>query len=175
MSGGTLARAIEDLVPLDPGDLVRLFGTFQSRLEQIVRGSVCAPGPLIEDACQIAWTGLIRHRQRIGAASAPGWLVTTAIHAALRLAREEEREDSLELTLERSPEPTRTGPGPDPEELVWRRQEVLRLRLLPLRQQRLVWLRALGLSVDEVAAHERCTSRTVRRQLERARRMLRAA
>lgn len=159
--------------PLAPGELVRLFGTFQPRLEQLVRGSVRAAGPLIEDACQVAWMGLIHHRERIGADSAPGWLVTTAIHAARRLARAEGREDSLELALERAPDMPCTDPGP--EEVVWRRQQVLGLQLLPARQQRLVWLRALGLSVDEVASHERCTRRTVRRQLERARRTLRAA
>jgi RNA polymerase sigma factor (sigma-70 family) len=160
--------------PLDPGGLVRLFGGFQRHLEQIVRGSVPAAEALVEDACQVAWMELINNRERVAAENAPGWLVTTAIHAALRLYRQEGREDSLELTLERTPGAAGRVIGPDPEEVAWRRQQVLRLRLLSVRQQRLVWLRALGLSIDEMASHEHCTTRTVRRQLERARRTLRA-
>ena len=46
---------------------------------------------------------------------------------------------------------------------------------LAVRPQRFVWLQALGLTYTEMAAHERCTPRTVDRQLSRARRELQAA
>jgi RNA polymerase sigma factor (sigma-70 family) len=159
--------------PLTSSDLVELFGSFQHHLELIVRGTVRAPAPVIEDACQAAWLRLIRDREHIAFQSAPGWLVTTAIHAARRMIRHEDREESLELALEHSPQESfQLRPGP--EEVVWRRQRVFGLRSLSVRQQRLVWLRALGLSYDEMARHEGCTNRTVRRQLERARQALRA-
>jgi RNA polymerase sigma factor (sigma-70 family) len=160
---------------MDPADVVGLFVSFQRRLEQIVRGSVRAPGPLIEDACQTAWLELISHRERIDVSGAPAWLVTTATHAAMRLAREEHQEDSLELTLESSPQPTSVDLDADPQEVVWCRQRVDLVTSLPVRQQRLLWLWAFGLTLDELALHEHCTRRTVRRQLERARRTLRAA
>jgi DNA-directed RNA polymerase specialized sigma24 family protein len=48
------------------------------------------------------------------------------------------------------------------------------LRALPIRQQRLLWLHALGLTYTEMAAHEGCTRRTVERQLLRAKRGVRA-
>ena len=47
-------------------------------------------------------------------------------------------------------------------------------RNLAIRSQRFVWLHALGLSYTEMAAHERCTTRTVERQLVHARRKLEA-
>ncbi len=48
------------------------------------------------------------------------------------------------------------------------------MRKLAVRSQRFVWLHALGLSYTEMAAHERCSTRTVDRQLGRARRKLQA-
>jgi RNA polymerase sigma factor (sigma-70 family) len=121
---------------------------------------------VVEDACQVAWTALICRSERVDPERASGWLVRTAIREALRLMRIADREDSLVRELE---VPTDLGP----EELAWRRAQVQSLRLLSVRQQRLVWLRALGLSYEEMASYERCTKRTVHRQLERARRRLR--
>jgi RNA polymerase sigma factor (sigma-70 family) len=56
-----------------------------------------------------------------------------------------------------------------PSELVERRERLDGIRRLPERQQRVLWLHALGLSYGEIAAHEGCTTRTVERQLLRAR------
>jgi RNA polymerase sigma factor (sigma-70 family) len=54
------------------------------------------------------------------------------------------------------------------------RQRLVDLDRLPERQQRLVWLQGLGLSYVEMAEREGCTTRTVERQLLRARRTMRA-
>jgi DNA-directed RNA polymerase specialized sigma24 family protein len=159
---------------MTPTDVVRLYVAFQQRLELMVRGGVRAPRPVIEDACQMAWVALIGCRERIDLSSAPGWLVQTAVHEALRLMRVEDREDSLDHELEEHPELPCLGVDPGPEHRAMGRQRVEGLTVLPVRQQRLVWLRALGLSLEEMASYERCTSRTVRRQLERAGRALRA-
>ena len=154
--------------PMTPTDVVRLYVEFQPRLERMVRGCVRAPAPVLEDACQAAWMALIGNRERVDLARAPGWLVQTAVHEALRLMWLEDREDSLECELEgRAGLPDlATDPGPEDRVMGW--QRVDSLTRLPVRQQRLIWLRALGLSYEEMASYERCSGRTVRRQLERA-------
>jgi len=49
------------------------------------------------------------------------------------------------------------------------------IRALPERQQLFVWLQGLGLTYDEMADYTQATTRTVERQLMRAKRALRAA
>lgn len=168
------AAAPEPPVPMTTSDVVQLYVAFQPRLEQMVRGCLRVPGPVVEDACQAAWVALISFRERVDLVRAPGWLVQTAVHEALRLMRLEDREDSLERELEARAGLSSLGTDPGPEDRLIGHQRVDRLSCLPVRQQRLVWLRALGLSYEEMASHERCTGRTVRRQLERAGRALRA-
>ncbi|HEX4279439.1 MAG TPA: sigma factor-like helix-turn-helix DNA-binding protein, partial [Solirubrobacteraceae bacterium] len=62
---------------------------------------------------------------------------------------------------------------PTPEKLFEQRQRLNDVSLLPVRQQRLLWLHAFGLTYVEIAAHEHCSRRTVERQLLRARARLR--
>jgi DNA-directed RNA polymerase specialized sigma24 family protein len=87
--------------------------------------------------------------------------------------RLEDREASLERALEEKPHDLRSATDAGLEELVWRREQVHSVRLLSVRQQRLVWLRALGFSYAEIATYESASNRTIRRQLERAQRRLR--
>ena len=61
-----------------------------------------------------------------------------------------------------------------PHELVERRERLREVQRLPERQQRVVWLHAIGLSYAEIALTEGCTRRTVDRQLLRARQVLSA-
>jgi RNA polymerase sigma factor (sigma-70 family) len=155
------------------GELDRLYVDFASSLELIVRAEVQTSEVVIEDACQAAWTRLVHHRQRIPEEAARGWLTRTAVHEALKLCRRELREAPAEAGVDdRCKEAARPG-APGPQQLMEQRQRLLFLTCLPQRQQRLVWLRALGFSYQEMAAREGCTSRTVERQLERARRRLR--
>jgi DNA-directed RNA polymerase specialized sigma24 family protein len=84
------------------------------------------------------------------------------------------REPSLERAFDENPRGLRSTADTGLEEQVWRRDQVRRLRLLSVRQQRLVWLRALGFSYGEMARYERASTRTIHRQLERARERLRA-
>jgi RNA polymerase sigma factor (sigma-70 family) len=62
-----------------------------------------------------------------------------------------------------------------PVELIEHRERLADLGRLPARQQRALWLHGLGLSYAEIARHEGCTTRTVDRQLLRARRRIRQA
>lgn len=153
-------------------DVLRLYFEFSGELEQIVRAA-CGPRVSVEDACQTAWTRLVRHRHRVDPDRARAWLGRTAVRAALRLDRKRDRECALEFApLEEVGQPRRP-PAPTLDEVLAHRELIEALGALPVRQQRLVWLRMLGLSYEEMASYERCTHRTVHRQLDRARRRLR--
>lgn len=154
-------------------DLSRLYLEFAVFLEHIVRGGVQASDDVIEEACQTAWARLVSHRHRIADDHARGWLARTAVHEALRLHRRQRRDLRTETDVREEPADPGCPVAPEPQSLVECRQRLESVRQLPRRQQRIVWLRALGLSYEEMAAHEGCTSRTVERQLERARRGLR--
>lgn len=150
------------------GDVGELYGLLARRLEQIVRVDVRAPDVVIEDACQVAWSRLLHHRDRVHRETVMSWLVRTAVHEAFKLLRREGRELSLEgaedavLRLEATP-----------SELIECRERLAELGRLPERQQRAVWMHALGLNYAEIALRENCTVRTVERQLLRARQQIR--
>lgn len=159
----------------DAGDVGELYSRLSARLEQIVRGDVRAPDPLIEDACQFAWSRLVFHSHRVRRDTALPWLVKTAVHEAFKLIRRAGRDLSLDAVLEQAGEAvpcTRTTPL---DERYEQRERLDGIRDLPERQQRLLWLHALGLSYGEIAAHEGYSLRTVERQLLRARDNIRRA
>ncbi len=128
---------------------------------------------MIEDACQQAWAQLVRYRHRVALESAPRWLTKTAVREAVRLVCRRRRECSLELLIEDGAGTPDLWAALEHEEVVAHRDRLLDVRSLPARQQRMVWLKAFGLSYDELALHERCTFRTVERQLTQARHRLR--
>jgi RNA polymerase sigma factor (sigma-70 family) len=153
--------------------VAELYCDLSKRLEQIVRLDVRAPDPLIEDACQFAWSRLVSHCDRVRRDTALAWLVRTAVREAIRLSRLDRRELSLEATLENAGESLLRLHAPTPDELLSQRERLAQTRRLPERQQRLLWLHALGLSYAEMAVHEGYTRRTVERQLLRAKRRIR--
>jgi RNA polymerase sigma factor (sigma-70 family) len=150
------------------GDVEELYGLLAGRLEHLVRLDVRAPDVVIEDACQFAWSRLLHHRDRVHRETVMSWLVRTAVHEAFKLLRRARRELSLEAAAE-GPMPSAMGWEPAPCELIEHYERLAELGRLPLRQQRALWLHALGLSYSEIARHEGCTTRTVERQLLRAR------
>jgi RNA polymerase sigma factor (sigma-70 family) len=151
-----------------PGDVGELYVSLAGRLQQIVRLDVRAPDAVIEDACQVAWFRLLHHSHRVHRETALAWLATTAAREALRLLGRDRRELPLDAELERDGRPE------TPHELVEYWERLREVERLPERQQRAVWLHAIGLSYAEIALHEGCTRRTVDRQLLRARHTLRA-
>ncbi len=151
----------------------QLYERLSRRLEQIVRTDVRAPEPVVEDACQFAWGSLLAHATRVRAEAALSWLATTAVREAWRLMRTRERDVPLEsndLAGSGSREPTSAVMT---EALVEDRELLKLIRELPERQQRILWLRGLGLSYEEIAAYTGDTPRTVDRQLRRGRRRIR--
>lgn len=154
------------------GDVGELYGLLAGRLEQIVRLDVRAPDVLIEDACQFAWFRLLHHHNRVHPETVLTWLVRTAVHEAFKLLRRDRRERSLEETGEDLALALLESDG-SPVELIELRERLAELGRLPARQQRAVWLHAFGCTYAEIARHEGCTTRTVERQLLRARRRIR--
>jgi RNA polymerase sigma factor (sigma-70 family) len=129
---------------------------------------------VIEDACQFAWSRLVHHRDRVRRETALAWLVTTATHEALKLVRRTGSELSLETVLEQGTEIAPLRPGRPPEALAEDHERLASLTSLSPPQQRVLWLFGLGLSYEEIARRQGCTSRAVERQLQRARATLRA-
>jgi RNA polymerase sigma factor (sigma-70 family) len=115
----------------------------------------------------------VHHAHRVRRESALSWLAKTAVHEALKLIRREDRELSLDDAgaLEES---MLRSDALGPHELAEHREQLAVVATLPDRQRRMVWLRAAGLSYNDISAREGCTVRTVERQLVRAGRTLRA-
>ncbi len=155
------------------GDVGELYGELSKRLEQIVRLDVRAPDAVIEDACQFAWSRLVHHRDRVHRETSLSWLVKTAVHEAFKLIRRDGREASLEAALEISGDAAVRLDAPAPDELVFARERLAQIDVLPERQQRLLWLHGLGLTYAEMAHRTGCTQRTVERQLLRAKSTMR--
>jgi RNA polymerase sigma factor (sigma-70 family) len=154
--------------------VAELYRELSERLEQIVRFDSRAPESVVEEACQVAWGRLMDHRDRVRRESVLSWLARTAVREALRLRRRAGRCLPLELTLQEEPAVDAvTLPGPD--ELFERRERLASIRQLPERQQRVLWLHALGLTYVEIARYTGYTTRTVERQLLRARHAARKA
>jgi RNA polymerase sigma factor (sigma-70 family) len=153
-------------------DVAELYAGNAVLVRRLVRHEVRAPEPVIEDACQFAWSRLVDHRARVRRATAVAWLVKTARHEAVKQARREGRELSLEVLLDEAGELTEIASVPSAEEMFERRATLASLGILAERQRRLIWLQGLGLSYVEMAEQTGATTRTVERQLLRARRRL---
>lgn len=155
------------------GDMGELYRSLSGSLERIVRCDVHAPEPVIEEACQFAWSRLVYHQHRVRRETALGWLSRTAVREAIRLVGRCRRELSLDAQ-DGAAALQACVVAPGPAELIEQRERLATLTLLPVRQQRLLWLRGLGLSYDEIAVRDGCTKRTVERQLNLARIALRS-
>jgi RNA polymerase sigma factor (sigma-70 family) len=156
-------------------DFDRLYCALAAPLERIVRAEVRGCDAVVDDACQMAWIQLLRHAGEVRSRTVLSWLATTAVHEALRLLRRAGRELSLELVFEEEPALIGRVTAPGPEETLELRERLDSLRRLPERQQRMVWLHGIGLSYADIAVSTGCTTRTVERQLMRAKRTMRAA
>ncbi len=153
--------------------VAELYEAHARRVRRLVHLRVTAPDALVEDACQIAWSRLVSHRARVRGETAEHWVLTVAVHEALRLIARQRRDVSLQaLDAE---EPSAALRAPDLlDEIADSRARLLTLRGLPERQQRLLWLQGLGFSYTEIAERTGDSQRTVERQLHRARRTLAA-
>jgi RNA polymerase sigma factor (sigma-70 family) len=154
-------------------DVGELYANLSERLEQIVGTDVRAPRPLIEDACQSAWDRLWLYRREVRPETALSWLVTTAVHEALRLLRVQAGVLSLEREIEELGDAAIQAHAPPAADLYELRTRLEGIRSLTQRQQRLLWLQGFGFSYAEIADRTGSTTRTVERQLLRGKRKLR--
>jgi RNA polymerase sigma factor (sigma-70 family) len=153
--------------------LGELFAEMAPRLRRAVAASVRAPEWVIEECCQGAWLKLIQRVAEVRPDCRFAWLITVAVHDALRVMHRQAPLRSLDQLT--GGEPRVPANGAAPHDATLQRQRLESLRALPPRQQRALWLAGAGLSYTEVAAAEGCTERTVERQLYLARQALREA
>jgi len=164
---------LDSYVMLD--DIDALYVQLADRLERIVRMDVRASDAVIEDACQFAWSRLVHSAGRVRSECVLSWLAKTAVHEAFKLIRRERRELSLELAADQIPGLILGAVSAGPDELLEQRERLESIRRLPERQQRMLWLQGIGLSYADIALSTGCTTRTVERQLLRAKQAMRAA
>jgi RNA polymerase sigma factor (sigma-70 family) len=153
-------------------DVGAVYASSAAKVRRLVRRSVRVSEPVIEDACQTAWARLVRDRGLVEPDAAVAWLVTTAVREAIRLTRRAGRESFLEDLLDEAGELDEPALDAAPEDLAGWRLRLDAVAHLPERQQRFVWLQALGWSYAEMAELTGATPRTIDRQLTRARRTL---
>jgi RNA polymerase sigma factor (sigma-70 family) len=158
-------------------ELEQLYACSAGQVRRRVGCDVNAPEAVIDDACQFAWIRLLHHRERVRREAAVAWLVTTAVHEALKLLRRAGHDVSLEVLIEAAGDApiSESVVGPSPEETVGRRLALEELDALSERQRRLLWMQGLGFSYAEIRDHTGDSERTVERQLIRARSRLAAA
>lgn len=143
------------------------FDEHARRLQTVVTRSVRTSPANIEDACGFAWLQFVRHRPTRAVAFA--WLCTTVVREAIKLDRQMRRTVGLDHAIEVPADPV---VGPDGRlELIVGAQRIQTARLTP-RQARVLGLRAAGYSRQEIAELIGDSSRTLDRQLGRARRKL---
>jgi RNA polymerase sigma factor (sigma-70 family) len=162
-------------IPVRSGDVGKLYTELARRLEQIVRREVRAPAPVIEDACQFAWWRLVVHAHRVERKAALSWLVTTAVHEALKLTHRAERDLSLDAMSEGVGEDPTPSQAPGPDEVTEQHAKLELLHALWVRQRSMLLLHTAGFSHAETAGSLRLSRRTVERQIMRGRQRLRAA
>jgi DNA-directed RNA polymerase specialized sigma24 family protein len=79
------------------GDESRLFITYASRLRRIVDRAVNTGAANLDDACAFAWAQLVSRQPR--RETVFQWLVTVAIHEAIRLDRRDRRTHPIDDNL----------------------------------------------------------------------------
>jgi RNA polymerase sigma factor (sigma-70 family) len=153
-------------------EVAELFADQAARVRRLVRAGVRAPEPTVEDACQLAWVRLFQRRACVRRDTATAWLVRTAIREAVKQMHRTGRELSLDALTEEAGDQAAPSAAALLDELIEQRARLESIRILPERQQRLVWLQGLGLTYTEMAGQTGATRRTVERQLLRAKRTL---
>ena len=148
------------------GDEADLFRTYAAALRAAVYYHAEASDEVIEDACSYAWLELCRQQPDRGEVFA--WLRVVATRRAWRNRERDQRERPL----------TEVPPDREPQSLdlaheVRAREALRALADLPPRQRAYLTLLVAGHSYDGIARRHSVSPRTVKRQIERARRHLR--
>jgi len=138
-------------LPTPRGDEDALYRAHHAELRRTVARAVNAPRELIEDACQTAWTMLLRNQPERYAIV--GWLRVVAIHEAYRLAATERRDARLERLAPESGDWCDIVPDRRSLDDALEALEALRtLADLPARQREDLTLKVAGYSYEEIRA-----------------------
>ena len=164
------------------GDEAELFNRHHAALRGAVGRAVNASPELVEDACQAAWTILLRAQPDRGP-TLLAWLRTVAVHEAYRLLRRQQATVSLDALTPPSDHGESTAAEDWLPELaedrldtqLEARRALRALRALPARERELVAWKAAGFSYAEICQLAGGVSYThVNKRLVRGRRRLRA-
>lgn len=166
---GSMQPPTAPTAPAARGDEATLFRQHHADLRCAVRHVVNASPDLIEDACQIAWTQLLRSQPRRDTVF--GWLRRVAINEAYRLSRLERRE--LRLDLLPTDRQGAAGDRFDLDDSVRAREALRALASLPDKQRRDYALHAAGFTYSEIAELTDRTYTNVDKTLDRARARMR--
>lgn len=151
-------------------DEAKLYARYAARLRRIVARRVTTSDANVDDACSHAWLHMLRYQP--ARATLLSWLVRTATRQAVKLDRRSRRSVELDgAVVKRGCNPVATDAVLD---VVIAREAILASRLRP-RELELLAAQVAGYSYNEIANENGLTSRTVERQLIRARRWLRGA
>jgi RNA polymerase sigma factor (sigma-70 family) len=159
------------VLPLHPTQVAELYPQVAPQLRRVLSSHLRAPDWVLDDACQIAWEALLVQEQPIDRAHLLSWLATTARREALAILRRR----ATEMCVDEEMTERLLSPVPGPDEAAEFRERMAQIRGLSRRQQRIVWMQGLGLSYAEIADELGESLRSVERQLDGARRKLRAA
>jgi RNA polymerase sigma factor (sigma-70 family) len=155
------------------GDEAELYRRHQDDLLRAVSRVVNAPLELVEDACQTAWTILLRRQpDRV---SILAWLRVVAVHEAYRLCRAQQRDAHLEDLAHGEGWEAFVADGTTIDDVVEAHRALGLLARLPERQRDDLSLLVAGFSHREIA--EMTGGRTltnVNKHLARARGRMRA-
>jgi RNA polymerase sigma factor (sigma-70 family) len=154
-------------------DFEEVYRQLAPRLERLVARNVTAPRPIVEEACQVAWSRLFLADPPVPETARLGWLATTAVREAIRARRKVRLELPLDDLRERGALIELPAREPGPEQIAEMREQLAEIRRLPVRQRQVLWLQSLGYRYTEIATETGQTRRTVERQLLRAKRTLR--
>jgi RNA polymerase sigma factor (sigma-70 family) len=138
---------------------------------RIVRGTIGAPGHVVEDACSFAWLQLLRFQPERDALFA--WLRVVATREALRLLKGQARhaafdDDPVE------PTPAYVDKSTDLQLAAEVREALEHIAALTPQQVRIFSLHLAGLSYDEICDATGYSWTQVNRHMVRARSRLRA-
>ncbi len=149
-------------------DITNLYRAKSAYVQRVVAGRVRTTPENVEDACQTAWTQLLRYQDQVAPESAVGWLIVTGARQAIKLHVRQHRtlpllageDESIELL--------------DPADAIAAREQlidacaVLDQARLTDRQRRMVALQAAGHSYQAISERTGASMNTVQRQLLRA-------
>ena len=156
------------------GDEAELYRRYHHDLMRAVARVINAPHALIEDACQSAWTIMLRRQP--DRATLFAWLRVVAVHEAYRLCRAQQRDAHLEDLGDGDGWEALIADGPTIDDALEVRRALRLVAELPERQREDLSLLVAGFSYREIG--EMTGGRTytnVNKHLAKARARIRLA